>query len=178
LEALWASRTGLFQDELLAIAKLTPAQWAQIQNSLEESLYESSGRINFGHDNLRRAVEERYEIRDSYRISLHRKLAQWYMMQTKSSDILLDLVWQLQQDKMIAELILIPELMETLSERERKILRCRFGVANDELQTLKTLGRSISLDAKTVRRIEVKALRKLLHPRRFERIARFFKTEH
>jgi len=78
MEALWGSRAGLCQDELLAISKLAPARWAQIQNALDESLFESSGRINFGHDYLRKAVEDRYELTGKKKLKLHRKLAEWF----------------------------------------------------------------------------------------------------
>jgi hypothetical protein len=50
MEAIWTSRAGLYQDELIAIAQLAPVQWAEIRNTLDESLYESGGKINFGHD--------------------------------------------------------------------------------------------------------------------------------
>ena len=62
MEAIWASRAGLYTDEILAIAEVAPATWAGIANALDESLYESSGRINFGHDYLRKAVADRYAI--------------------------------------------------------------------------------------------------------------------
>ena len=78
MEAIWASRAGLYQDELLAIAKLVPAQWAAIQNALDESIYESGGKISFGHDYLRKAVEDRYGLTGKKKLKLHRKLAGWF----------------------------------------------------------------------------------------------------
>jgi nephrocystin-3 len=78
MEAIWASRAGLYYDELLAIAKLVPAQWAAIQNALDESIYESSGKISFGHDYLRKAVEDRYGLTGKKKLNLHRKLAGWF----------------------------------------------------------------------------------------------------
>ena len=60
MECIWASRAGLAQDELLAITGLVPATWAPIHNALDEAIFESGGRIQFGHDFLRKAVEERY----------------------------------------------------------------------------------------------------------------------
>ena len=81
MEAIWASRNGLYQDELLGIAKaakLTPAKWAVIKNALDESLYESSGKINFGHDYLRKAVEDRY-LSSTRRIhAVHLRLAKYF----------------------------------------------------------------------------------------------------
>jgi len=78
MEAIWASRAGLYQDELLAIAKLAPAKWAAIQNALDESIYESSGKISFGNDYLRKAVEGRYGLTGKKKLGLHRRLAEWF----------------------------------------------------------------------------------------------------
>jgi nephrocystin-3 len=81
MEAIWASRSGLYQDELLGIAetaKLTPAKWAVIQNALDESLYESSGKINFGHDYLRKAVADRYLSSTRRMHAVHLRLAKYF----------------------------------------------------------------------------------------------------
>ena len=78
MEALWASRGGLYTDELLEIAKVPPATWAGVANALDESLYENRGRIAFGHDYLRKAVEDRYAIAGDTRLSLHRSLAEYF----------------------------------------------------------------------------------------------------
>jgi nephrocystin-3 len=78
MEAIWASRAGLAQDELLAIAKLKPAAWATILNALDEALIESNGRIIYGHDYLRKAVEDRYGLTGKNKFKLHRRLAEWF----------------------------------------------------------------------------------------------------
>jgi hypothetical protein len=78
MEAIWASRVGLYQDELLAIAKLTPVRWAAIQSALDESLYESSGKISFGHDYLRKAVEDRYLSQRGRIMTVHQKLGDFF----------------------------------------------------------------------------------------------------
>ena len=82
MEAIWVSRAGLYQDELLAItesAKLTIAKWATMQNALDESLYESGGKINFGHDYLRKAVEDRYfGVSQQRRRVVHRRLGDFF----------------------------------------------------------------------------------------------------
>lgn len=75
MEAIWASRAGLYTDEILAIAEVAPATWAGIANALDESLYETSGRITFGHDYLRKAVEDRYGITGDARLALHARMA-------------------------------------------------------------------------------------------------------
>jgi formylglycine-generating enzyme required for sulfatase activity len=75
MEAIWASRAGLYTDEILAIAEVPPATWAGIANSLDESLYDSSSRIGFGHHYLRKAVEDRYAITGRRRVMLHARMA-------------------------------------------------------------------------------------------------------
>jgi len=94
MEAIWASRAGLFSDELLGTAKLAPAHWAAIQNALDEALYESGGRINFGHDYLRKAVEDRYGLRGRKRRRLHRRLAEWFARWEVDERIAEELPWQ------------------------------------------------------------------------------------
>lgn len=78
MEAIWASRAGLAQDELLAIADLVPATWAPIHNALDEAIFESGGRIQFGHDFLRQAVEGRYLITKSKIKSAHARIARYF----------------------------------------------------------------------------------------------------
>lgn len=94
MECIWASRAGLYQDELLAIAKLAPAKWAAIQNALDESMYESSGKISLGHDYLRKAVEDRYGLTGKRKLNLHRRMAEWFAGQQSSQRIVFELPWQ------------------------------------------------------------------------------------
>lgn len=167
MEVLWASRAGLYQNELLAMAQLVPEQWAEIQNALNESLVEIQGRIQFKHHHFRLAVRDRYEIGGQYCRSLHGKLARWYMVQERTAEVLEDLVWQLQRAKMVGELVLIPGVLKTLNMREREILSARFGIISGEPQTLAEVSRLTSIDPKSIRLIETKAIRKLMHPTRF-----------
>jgi len=94
MEAIWASRAGLYTDELLAIADVPPAILAGISNSLDESLYESSGRINFGHDYLRKAVEDRYAITGDTRFAIHRRLAEYFASREPDARVAEELPWQ------------------------------------------------------------------------------------
>jgi nephrocystin-3 len=97
MEAICVSRSGLYQHELLAIAKVTPAKWASIQNALDESLYESSGKISFGHDYLRKAVQDRYELTGKRKLNLHRRLAEWFTKQDLDERVAHELPWQWRQ---------------------------------------------------------------------------------
>lgn len=58
------------------------------------------------------------------------------------------------------------EVLDTLSEREARIIRMRFGINQAEEQTLEEIGAEVSLTRERVRQIEVKALRKLRHHKR------------
>ena len=95
LTAIWASRAGLSEPELLEILaphsvttgrakkanKLPPAQWAPVRNALDEVLLESGGRIIFGHDYVKVAVKDRYLPRESLQRNAHKRLAEHFAEQ-------------------------------------------------------------------------------------------------
>ncbi len=60
----------------------------------------------------------------------------------------------------------IEEVLSTLSPREARILRLRFGLVNGRSYTLEEVGRKFGLTRERIRQIEGKALRRLRHPRR------------
>ena len=60
----------------------------------------------------------------------------------------------------------IEEMLATLSPREARILRLRFGLLNGRSHTLEEVGRKFGLTRERIRQIEGKALRRLRHPRR------------
>lgn len=78
LVALWASRAGLREKELLDLAHLQPAQWAGIRNALDEALLETDGRLIFAHDYMRQAVMQRYLAHATRQRQAHRTLARWF----------------------------------------------------------------------------------------------------
>ena len=63
--------------------------------------------------------------------------------------------------------------LRTLTERERQVLRLRFGLEDGEPRTLEEVGKSFQVTRERVRQIESKALRKLRHPNRSRRLADF-----
>ena len=120
MEAIWASRSGLLQDELLGIAKLAPSRWAAIQNALDESIYESGGKINFGHDHLRKAVEDRYRILGKRKLNLHHRLAEWFSTREVDARVAEELPWQwlrAQQKQKLRECLLKREMFSCLFDR-------------------------------------------------------------
>ncbi len=65
------------------------------------------------------------------------------------------------------------EALKTLSPREEKILRLRFGLEDGSEHTLEEVGQSFSVTRERIRQIESKALRKLRHPSRSFRLKTF-----
>lgn len=68
------------------------------------------------------------------------------------------------------------QLFQTLSlltEREQKVIRLRFGLDDGKVRTLEEVGRVFDVTRERIRQIEAKALRKLRHPRRSEKLKDF-----
>jgi len=68
------------------------------------------------------------------------------------------------QDHLLREKV--EELLSTLTPREARILRLRFGLQNGRSYTLEEVGQKFGLTRERIRQIEGKALRRLRHPRR------------
>lgn len=60
----------------------------------------------------------------------------------------------------------IQRILKTLSPKEEKVIKMRFGIGEDRDHTLEEVGRYLSITRERVRQIETKALRKLKHPSR------------
>ena len=65
------------------------------------------------------------------------------------------------------------EVLDTLTPREAKVLRMRFGVDMNTDHTLEEVGKQFDVTRERIRQIEAKALRKLRHPTRSERLKSF-----
>ena len=81
MTAIWASRAGLSEQEILGISGLVPATWAPIRYALDEALLEAGGRLIFAHDYLRGGVRERYLPDDNAQHAAHTALAKWFERQ-------------------------------------------------------------------------------------------------
>lgn len=67
----------------------------------------------------------------------------------------------------------VEEVLSTLSPREARILRLRFGLQNGRCYTLEEVGQKFGLTRERIRQIEGKALRRLRHPRRSRQLRDF-----
>lgn len=62
------------------------------------------------------------------------------------------------------------EVLDTLTERERKVLKLRFGLEDGRARTLEEVGKQFDVTRERIRQIEAKALRKLRHPSRSKKL--------
>lgn len=98
LTAIWASRSGLSEKEIMSIADLKPLEWAPIRFALDDMLLDINGRLSFAHDYMKIAISDRYlqgnntlqnegqsEDALSARRALHASLAQWFEDQFKAN---------------------------------------------------------------------------------------------
>ena len=65
------------------------------------------------------------------------------------------------------------EVLSTLTEREQKVLRLRFGLDDGRARTLEEVGKEFNVTRERIRQIEAKALRKLRHPSRSRKLKDF-----
>ena len=64
----------------------------------------------------------------------------------------------------------LDEVLDTLTEREQKVLRPRFGMNDGRARTLEEVGKEFDVTRERIRQIEAKALRKLRHPSRSRKL--------
>jgi RNA polymerase primary sigma factor len=64
----------------------------------------------------------------------------------------------------------LEEVLETLTPRERDVLRLRFGLIDGRARTLEEVGQKFNVTRERIRQIEAKALRKLRHPTRSKKL--------
>ncbi len=71
----------------------------------------------------------------------------------------------------------IEEALKTLTEREAKVLRMRFGLGDGNEHTLEEVGQQFKVTRERIRQIEAKALRKLKHPSRSKKLRSFLDND-
>jgi len=67
----------------------------------------------------------------------------------------------------------LAEVLRTLTPREEKVLRLRFGIEDGRTRTLEEVGKEFNVTRERIRQIEAKALRKLKHPSRSKKLKDF-----
>jgi nephrocystin-3 len=139
MEAIWASRAGLAQNELLAITGLVPATWAPIHNALDEAILESGGRLTFGHDYFRKAVEDRYLPSPEKQKAAHFRLAEWFDHQEVTARVAEELPWQWQQageDVRLKECLTTYEIFKALQAHdEYELMGYWLAIENENPET-------------------------------------------
>ncbi len=71
----------------------------------------------------------------------------------------------------------IEEALKTLTDREAKVLRMRFGLGDGNEHTLEEVGQQFKVTRERIRQIEAKALRKLKHPSRSKKLRSFLDSD-
>ena len=64
-------------------------------------------------------------------------------------------------------------VLDTLTPREEKVLRLRYGIDDGKPRTLEEVGKEFNVTRERIRQIEAKALRKLRHPSRSKKLKDF-----
>ena len=72
----------------------------------------------------------------------------------------------------------IEDVMQTLTPREAKVLKLRFGLQDGRMRTLEEVGKEFDVTRERIRQIEAKALRKLRHPSRSKKLKDFMNSEN
>ena len=75
------------------------------------------------------------------------------------------------QDILKAQLL---QVIETLTPREQKVIRLRYGLDDNHSRTLEEVGKEFNVTRERIRQIEAKALRKLRHPNRSKKLQDFY----
>jgi tetratricopeptide (TPR) repeat protein len=97
LSLLWATRRGLSESELLSLLKVSQADWSPLYLALRTAIVNRAGLLNFFHDYLRQAVEQRYLTDVDEKRAVHRQLADFFEqlpLDTRKAD---ELPYQLEQ---------------------------------------------------------------------------------
>ena len=66
------------------------------------------------------------------------------------------------------------EVLGTLTEREQRVLKLRFGLEDGRQRTLEEVGREFKVTRERIRQIEAKAIRKLKNPNRSKKLKDFY----
>ena len=71
----------------------------------------------------------------------------------------------------------LSDVLDSLTERERKVLELRFGLVDGYTRTLEEVGKQFQVTRERIRQIEAKALRKMRHPTRIRQLHGFLELD-
>jgi hypothetical protein len=94
ITALWASRSGLTEKEIIGIAKIAPVTWAFIRSALDEALQDTGGKITIVHDYFRSAIKNRYLPTARHQAKAHASLGSWFRTQAFNDGRVHEEPWQ------------------------------------------------------------------------------------
>ncbi|MFH2057647.1 MAG: tetratricopeptide repeat protein [Pseudomonadota bacterium] len=97
LSLIWAARRGLSETELIEIMGLPRLTWSPLFLALHDSLVTRSGLLNFFHDYLRQAVQEKYIQTSEIEKNVHLRLAGYFKTNEINERKIDELPWQLEQ---------------------------------------------------------------------------------
>ena len=134
-KALWASYDGLARSELLELTGMPPAKWAEIQNALDENLFESRGQITFANDFIRKAVEDRHLPTEEKKRAAHRWLGDWFEGREVTLDVAQERVHQWRQagDKARLRACLLEEAVFSELYKDARFLLAQWLCLEDDL---------------------------------------------
>ena len=66
------------------------------------------------------------------------------------------------------------DVLSTLTDREAKVLKLRFGLEDGRSRTLEEVGKEFDVTRERIRQIEAKALRKIRHPGRYKKLRDYY----
>ena len=126
MSLLWAARRGLSEAEILRMlgsngAPLPRIYWSPLYLAAEAALVNRSGFLGFFHDNLRRAVENRYLPREEDRRNIREKLASFFVQQatmSRKADEVPWLWWRNRNWERLARELTDMSMLEELLSRE------------------------------------------------------------
>jgi tetratricopeptide (TPR) repeat protein len=123
MSLLWAARRGLSENELLELLgkdgePLPHAYWSPLYLAAEQSLVIRSGLLNFSHDYLRQAVEQRYLPIEKDQHAAHLSLAAYFDSRELDARKVDELPWQLKNAEawqQLYDLLAKPDVYESIA---------------------------------------------------------------
>ncbi|ELU12330.1 hypothetical protein CAPTEDRAFT_96933 [Capitella teleta] len=90
MKAIWASRRGMSESELLRLLNVPNVVWSPLYLSIVENLVNRNGILNFFHDHLRKAVELRYLSTPEKKKTAYENLADFFLASNEMDDRVAD----------------------------------------------------------------------------------------